>query len=312
MSLKASVRSLISRNPVTHRWFVGLCARFTMRLYNFQSYLSVEDLKAKGRAILWRKFMGLLDRPNVDKVVFAGGKATFYYRDGCAFLASPLKASISGGQFSHGEYEASETRVMREVVQPGWTVVDAGANFGWHAIHLAKHVGPEGKVFAFEPIPPSFQELTENTALNACGQLQACAMALGSVEDTISLYLPATHLGAGAASQFLDTGEKVWVPMVRLDAFLEREGVDRVDFIKADIEGGELNLLRGAQGLLARCHPVILLEIVDIHCRRFGHTPEEVIAFLTERGYRGLFIDDQGELQAYDPIRPPNGNYLFK
>jgi FkbM family methyltransferase len=311
MSLKASVRDAISRNATTHRWFVALCARFTMRLYNFQSYLSLEDLRAKRRAALWRQFLGLLGRPNLDKVVISGGKAVFHYTDGCAFLASASPNSISSTQYSHGDYEASETRVMAGLVQPGWTVVDAGANFGWHAIHLAKDVGPQGTVLAFEPIPASFQELTENTALNDCPQLKPLNLALGDQDGTISLYLPAVHLGAGAASQFLDMGEKVQVPMLRLDGFLEREGIDRVDFIKADIEGGELNLLRGAAGLLARCRPAILIEIVDIHCKRFGHGPNEVIGYLAGHGYAGKFIDAEGNLVPYDATRPPNGNYLF-
>jgi len=312
MSLKAAIRNVINRNATTHRWFVALCARFTMRLYNFQSYLSIEDLRAKRRATLWRQFLALMGRPNLEKVVIAGGRATFHYTDGCAFHASESSTSISSTQYSHGDYEAHETRIMAEVVQPGWTVVDAGANFGWYAIHLARWVGPGGRVLAFEPIPASFGELTDNTLLNGCGNLRNFPMALGGEDGMISLYLPSSHLGAGAASQFLDMGEKVPVPMKRLDTLLEAEGVAHVDFLKADIEGGELNLLRGAQGLLARCHPAILIEIVDIHCRRFGHGPEDVIGFLAGFGYKGRYIDGNGSLVGYDPAKAPNGNYLFQ
>jgi len=219
---------------------------------------------------------------------------------------------VSGTQFSHGEYEAHETRLMREVVQPGWTVVDAGANFGWHAIHLAKRVGPRGQVIAFEPIPNTFSELAANSSLNDCGNLEACSAALGNVEGAVTLFLPGIDFGAGAASQFLDLGERIEVPMRRLDDFLEEKGVNHVDFIKADVEGGELNLLRGAEGLLARCHPRILLEIVDIHCRRFGHNPQDVIQFLTARGFRGKYISDDGKLVAVDAVNPMNGNYVFE
>lgn len=312
MTLKTAIRDVINRNALAHKWFVAFCARFTMRLFAFQSYLSIEDLRAKRRAAMWRRFVALLGRPNVDRVVISNGKATFYYKDGCAFHASTSRSSVSGTQFSHGEYEAHETRLMREMVQPGWTVVDAGANFGWHAIHLAKRVGPQGKVFAFEPIPVTFSELAANAALNDCGNLEACSAALGSVEGAVTLFLPGIDLGAGAASQVLDLGEKIEVPMRRLDDFLEENGVDHVDFIKADIEGGELNLLKGAEGLLARNHPRILIEIVDIHCRRFGHTPQDVIQFLTARGFSGKYISDEGRLVAFDPVNPMNGNYVFE
>lgn len=311
MTLKSTVRDVINRNALAHRWFVGFCAKFSMRLFHLQSFLSLEDLRAKRRAALWRKCLTILSRPSLEKVVIANGRATFCYRDGCAFHASPSRTSISGGQFTHGDYEAVETAVMEDLVKPGWTAIDAGANYGWHAIHLAKWVGAEGRVYAFEPVPASFQELAENIELNRCRNLKAYDLALGNQEGQIPMMVPAIPLGAGAASQFLDMGEKFLVPVQKLDDFLDRQGIDRVDFLKADIEGGELNLLRGAVNLLSRLRPTILLEIVDIHCRRFGHTPRNVVEFLTEHGYSGKFIGDQGIFRNFDASAPPNGNYLF-
>ncbi len=312
MSVKARVREAVSRNPVMHGWFVAVCARYTMRLFNLQAYLSIGDLRAKFRSALWRKFMEMAGKLGTEKIVISNNRAVFYYPDGCAFHVAVAKTSISGTQFSYGGYEPHETRIMAEAVRSGSTVVDAGANFGWHAIHLAKRVGDSGKVLAFEPIPATYAELGENVAINACNNLKLFGFALGNETSTISMYLPSTDLGAGAASQFLDTGDRVEVSMFRLDDVLEREGVEHVDFIKADIEGGELNLLRGAEKLLSRCHPVIFIEIVDIHCSRFGHTPQDVIQLLTGHGYRGNYIDEDGELAAIDFVRPQNGNYLFR
>lgn len=312
MSLKAAIRSAVSRNPVTHRWFVSFAARFSMRLYAFQNFLSVEELRAKFRTVLWRQCIRMFDRPTVAKVELRAGRTTFHYQDGCAFHASAEKTSISSTQYSHGDFELHETRLMAKVVSRGWTVVDAGANFGWHAVHLAKLVGREGKVIAFEPIPQSFQELTENRQLNGCENLEIANLALGNVESTVTFYLPSIHLGGGAASQFLDIGEKIQVPMRRLDDFLEQRGIMRVDFVKADIEGGELNLLRGAERLFERCRPAILIEIVDIHCRRFGHTPQDVVQFFQRRAYQGSYIDRSGELVPFDEERPPNGNFYFR
>ncbi|MCX7147413.1 MAG: FkbM family methyltransferase [Sulfuritalea sp.] len=312
MSVKARVRDAISRNPLMHGWFVAVCARYTMRLFNLQTYLSIGDLRAKYRAAVWRKFMEMAGKLGTEKIVISNNRAVFYYPDGCAFHVSAAKASISGTQFSYGGYEADETRLMGEAVKAGSTVVDVGANFGWHAIHLAKRVGDSGKVLAFEPIPATYAELTENVALNSCKNLKAFSFALGNETSTISMYLPRTDLGAGAASQFLDTGDRVEVSMFRLDDVLEREGVEHVDFIKADIEGGELNFLRGAERLIARCHPIIFVEIVDIHCHRFGSTPQDLIQMLTGHGYRGNYIDEDGSLVAIDAVRPQNGNYLFR
>lgn len=137
MSVKAAIRNTLSKSAVTHDWFVSFAARFSVRLYSLQAYLSVDDIKAKWRAALWRQFADLMERPTVEKVVFEKGMATFYYKDGCAFHAAGDTSSISSTQYSHGDYEDHETTLMAKVVSRGWTVVDAGANFGWHAVHLS-------------------------------------------------------------------------------------------------------------------------------------------------------------------------------
>lgn len=311
MSLKDVVRATVNRNAVARDWFVAFCARFSMRLFALQGFMSLGDLRAKRRVAMWQRFVAILSRSTVDRVVIGDGRATFYYKDGSAFHASTSRRSVSGSQFSYGDYEPHETRLMGELAQPGWTVVDAGANFGWHAIHLAHRVGPNGRVFAFEPIPSTFEELAANVALNNCTNLHACALALGDADENVTFYLPRIDWGAGAASQFLDMGEKIGVHMVRLDDVLEEQAVAHVDFIKADIEGGELNLLRGAERVLASGRPTILIEIVDIHCRRFGHAPKDVVRFLTDRGFSGRYVSDNGALEAVDPHNLPNGNYLF-
>lgn len=283
-----------------------------MRLFSLQSYMSLEDIRSKRRAKLWKKVVALLERPELEKVVFTEGKAIYYYKNGCAFYVATTKASISSTLFTYGYYEVNETSLISSVVKPGWVVIDAGANFGWYAIHFARLVGSAGKVIAFEPVPESYLELTANLELNDCKNLDLRNLALGSIEGTISMYVPEIHLGAGAASQFLDIGKKIEVPMLKLDDFLKMEGVDHIDFIKADIEGGELNLLRGAEEILVKCHPSILIEISDIHCKRFGHTPQEVIQFLVTRGYEGKYINEKGDLERFEVAHPLNGNYFFE
>jgi hypothetical protein len=137
-------------------------------------------------------------------------------------------------------------------------------------------------------------------------------MAIGNSVDPINIYVPQIALGSGAASQFLDAGEKIEVPMTRLDDFVNDKCPTRVDFIKADIEGGELALLQGGEQLLKTFRPTILIEIVDIHCRRFGHAPEDVYNFLIGKGYIGRYITAQGDLLDLDPRHLPNGNFLFE
>jgi FkbM family methyltransferase len=312
MSIKDRIRRWINQNSVTRKWFVAFCARFTIRLYTFQRFLSVTELNSKLRLAGWRQILASLENAPIEKIEIAKGRATFTYGDGCAFGVANSEVSHSNTLWVSAEYEKTETALLCEVVKPGWTAIDAGANFGWHAIHLSRLVGADGKVLAFEPVPRTFEELTDNVALNSCENLEVFRMAIGNGADPIHMYVPQISLGAGAASQFLDVGEKIEVPMTRLDDLMEEKSLERVDFIKADIEGGELALLRGGDLLLKTFRPSILIEIVDIHCRRFGHAPEDVYRHLVERGYVGRYITDRGDLIDLDPRRLPNGNFLFE
>ncbi|MGD1237797.1 FkbM family methyltransferase [Mycobacterium seoulense] len=312
MSIKEAVRHAINRNPLARRWFVAFCARFTIRLFTLQRFLSVTDLKGKLKMAAWRRVLASLEGTPLEKVEIAEGRATFFYQDDCAFEVTNSETSHSHALWINAEYEKTETALLRRMIKPGWTAIDAGANYGWYAVHLSRLVGSSGKVFAFEPVPATFNELAANVALNSCQNLEIFEMALGNSTDPINIYVPQIALGAGAASQFLDVGQKTEVPMTRLDDFADDRGLTRVDFIKADIEGGELGLLRGGESLLQTFHPRILIEIVDIHCRRFGHTPQDVYQYLVERGYEGRYITDGGDLVDLDPQHLPNGNFWFE
>jgi FkbM family methyltransferase len=89
----------------------------------------------------------------------------------------------------------------------------------------------------------------------------------------------------------------------------EGNKIKNIDFLKADIEGGELNLLKGAEKTLQLHKPKIFIEIVDIHCSRFGHTQHDVIKFLINLNYKGFFMNNG--LTKINLKKLQNGNYLF-
>ena len=167
---------------------------------------------------------------------------------------------ITGCLEAYGEYCEAEADVFRQLVKPGMTVVEAGANIGTHTLMLAKACAP-GRLIAFEPQQRVFQLLCANLAANGVGNVVALPEAMGAAAGTVRL--PA--LDYGGANNFgaisVEAGDGDWAAggaarMTPLDALR----LSACHFLKIDVEGGETDALRGAAGVIARCRPVIYVE----------------------------------------------------
>ena len=306
MYLLNKFRNFININPFTRRLFVKIISPFTVPLLILQNYLSIKGYKRRKRISSWGK-----NNP----------KSIIHYEKGIAFNISKNKASVSKSLVFQSNYEFNETNLVKKIIKPGWTVMDIGANFGWYSIHFSKLVGQSGSVFSFEPIPETYSELNSNIKLNSCQNVKAFNLALGNKDGTISFGVPNFDGGSGASSEFLKYSKRIQTTMRKLDDIIKEQKINKVDFIKADIEGGELNMLKGAEKILEYFRPKILIEIVDMHCQRFGHFPLDVYQFLINKGYKGVFIGNEYTEEktniSIDKLASPNvknilnGNYFF-
>ncbi|MFC1836118.1 FkbM family methyltransferase [Thermodesulfobacteriota bacterium] len=157
----------------------------------------------------------------------------------------------------YGEFSEGEIDLFRQVVRKGNVIVEAGSNVGPHTPALSRLVGPNGAVYAFEPQRIPFQALCANMALNSCTNVFCHPEALG--ERAGSIFVP--HVDYDSANNFgglglggYETGERT--PLVTLDS-LE---LDRCHLIKVDVEGMEIEVLRGAQKTIETHHPVLYVE----------------------------------------------------
>ncbi len=159
----------------------------------------------------------------------------------------------------YGEFSEGEVDFFRQVVRPGNVVVEAGANIGahTHTLPLAKLVGEQGQVYAFEPQRIVFQTLCANVALNGLTNVVARCEAVGDAPGAITVpkldYSRTNNFGGLSLRQDGD-GERV--PVVTIDS-LE---LPRCHLLKADVEGMELNVLRGAAQTIEKFRPVLYVE----------------------------------------------------
>jgi FkbM family methyltransferase len=193
-----------------------------------------------------------------------------------------------------GTYEPDLQRKLRQVLAPGMVVYDVGANIGYLTVGIARLVGSNGRVVAFEPLPSNYLRLREAMKLNEFeGRVQAVQAAVGERPGTARFLVHASGgMGklvgsAGRQAQYVD---EIEVRVVQLDGFVAKGEGEAPDWIKIDVEGGEAKVLAGAEDLLRRARPGLLLEL---------HGPEAAAGVWRRLGEWGYVLD------TLAPVRGP-------
>lgn len=198
-----------------------------------------------------------------------------------------------------------EKRIYFALIRKGDVIFDVGANHGYFTRLFSCAAGPGGSVHAFEPVPPTFADL--------CGTMNSTPgfanftlnnFALGDTEGTAELHLPGDDDGQ-ASMRMHNSGS--WIgpatvhshrcPVTTLDAYAAE--MQRLDFVKCDVEGAELLVVRGAEHTLRRLSPVLFLEVNPDWTEAFGYTPHNLVSRLREAGYDTFFLaaDDLAALE---------------
>ncbi len=172
------------------------------------------------------------------------------------FLCQDNDQYVGRSLVVYGEYSDGELTLLRPYLKPGGVVVEAGSNIGAHTVPIAQWVAPEGRVYAFEPQRLVHQMLCGNLAINAIENVFALWVALGDRSGQVRV--PAIRYGEDANYGGVELGgeEGDAVAIGTVDALR----LDRLDLLKADVEGTEELVLRGAEATIGRTRPVLYLE----------------------------------------------------
>ncbi|MDP9011729.1 MAG: FkbM family methyltransferase [Pseudomonadota bacterium] len=158
----------------------------------------------------------------------------------------------------YGEFSALEMKLFGQICSPGHIVIEVGANIGAHTVGLARLVGPQGRVLAFEPQRLSFQTLCANLALNSIENVDCFWAAVGAQEGFIDVpdLNPWKEYNFGGVTLLGPQGGRR-VTCLTLDQYVR---LPKVDVIKIDVEGMEADVLRGSEQLLKQFKPVLYVE----------------------------------------------------
>jgi FkbM family methyltransferase len=200
-----------------------------------------------------------------------------------------------------------DKRVYLSFVQRGDTVLDVGANVGAHAVFLSHLVGEKGKVLAFEPLPPNVEAISETMRKRSrIDNISVLQLAVGNPAEAgrpVVIRAPADDL-TQASLQLQQAGSwqlkvslrEFTVPLTSLDMQAHVQALSAIDFVKIDVEGGELDVLKGAERTLRRHRPLVYCEVYERWAASFGYSPGDLFQFMSKLGYVGARAISKGRI----------------
>jgi FkbM family methyltransferase len=200
----------------------------------------------------------------------------------------------------NNEFEKAESTLVKSILKPGHIALDIGANLGYYTMLFASLVGDRGHVYSFEPMPELFDSLEQSTKRNGFGdRVSAFNVALSDeIGQAPLIFAPGSDNWGGAAlwvgREVLPHHKTIAVRTGPLSFFSK---LDRVDFIKIDVEGAEPLVIRGCSDVLAKFKPLILSEIHASMLQTVSNqSVEDYFKQLKAIGYQAHSVTQEGQI----------------
>lgn len=231
-------------------------------------------------------------RLSFDREVLAPQDEMRRKRIGLISLYLHLRTLILRDAIRSGVWIADGLNVLMSLaIKPGDTFFDIGANVGWITERASWLVGKKGKVYSFEPSPTTSQNLRRRLARMKLSNVIVNEFALGAEPGTVTLYECAENYGGSSS---LRTGAapgqhliaETPVTISTLDRYVEQNSITDVCLMKLDVQGSEIDVLRGAKVFLATPNrPVLYVEVEQVASQAFGYGVNDLLNSIMDLGY---------------------------
>ncbi|WP_133013305.1 FkbM family methyltransferase [Marinomonas flavescens] len=191
-----------------------------------------------------------------------------------------------------GQYEKEDSDMIFQLINDNDTVFDIGGNMGWYSIALSK-AKKNLDIYTFEPIPKSYESLVVNAKLNR-SEINIYNIGLSDKKQELTFYYHKEGSGNASSAIMNEDRENIEVrcQVEKLDDFFKDNNLDKLDFIKCDVEGAELLTFKGAVETISKQKPIVFTEMLRKWAAKFNYHPNEIINLFSEMGYRCFFVSN--------------------
>lgn len=186
------------------------------------------------------------------------------------------------------DFEKKVKNTFIENIKESDTVIDVGANIGEYSLLASKIIGPNGKIFAIEPLSDISKKLKENFLLNNFSNFEILEKAVGETEDQVNLYKKNQSGNIGFIESSVDGKNLIKTEQIievdTLDNIIANKKINLVNMLKIDVEGFEYNVLLGCKKSLNKIEKIIC-EIHLKYLQKKGQDELKILSFLKENGF---------------------------
>ena len=221
----------------------------------------------------------------------------------------------SRGFFDYWGHDLADLRYLWRILRPGMVFLDIGAHHGLYSLVAAKRLGAGSTVIAFEPSQNELRRLRLHVRLNRMRSVRAEPLALGAENSRKTFFQIVSGdntRGGLRPPASSDSVSEASVETARLDDYVARLALDRVDVVKLDVEGGELEVLQGASSVLKKFRPIFICEVLDATTQVWGYNAREIVLMFQRHDFRVFEIQLDGSIVPHEikDHYPDVRNYL--
>lgn len=214
--------------------------------------------------------------------------------------------------FQH--YEKEDEDILFQILNEDDVIFDIGANIGWYSLLFSKRLS-NSTIYSFEPITETYNYLIKNISLNVTRNVFPFNFGLSdSIRDSTYYFFPGGSVLASERNLIGCPKAKGLVCKTStLDQFVSDQKIKKMDFIKCDVEGAELFVIKGGLNSIKKFLPVIFIELFELWTVQFDYHPNDVIQLLNELDYQ-CFIATGDKLEIcteYKKTKDERLNFFF-